>query len=83
MPSQAALERGSAVARDILEAHREANNGTWPETVAVRISLSQTTSLGSSTNRIRLRASRSLSLLSNLCSWSFERYLLAAVQIVY
>ncbi|EIE25813.1 hydrogenobyrinic acid a,c-diamide cobaltochelatase, partial [Coccomyxa subellipsoidea C-169] len=37
MPSQAALERGSAVARDILEAHREANNGTWPETVAVNL----------------------------------------------
>jgi hypothetical protein len=39
MPSQAALERGSAVARDILEGHREANGGAWPETVAVRISV--------------------------------------------
>ncbi|KAK9915657.1 hypothetical protein WJX75_002261 [Coccomyxa subellipsoidea] len=37
MPSQAALERGSAVARDILEGHREANGGAWPETVAVNL----------------------------------------------
>ncbi len=36
MPSQAALERGSAVAKDILDGHREANGGAWPETVAVR-----------------------------------------------
>ena len=35
MPSQAALERGSAVARDILDGHRDTNGGAWPETVAV------------------------------------------------
>ncbi|CAL8470018.1 g9560 [Coccomyxa elongata] len=37
MPSQAALERGSAVAKDILDGHREANGGAWPETVAVNL----------------------------------------------
>ncbi len=36
MPSQAALERGSAAARGILKAHRDANAGSYPETVAVR-----------------------------------------------
>ena len=36
MPSQAALERGSRVAAAILQAHRDANGGAWPETVAVR-----------------------------------------------
>ncbi len=35
MPSQAALERGSQVAAAILQAHRDANGGAWPETVAV------------------------------------------------
>lgn len=35
MPSQAALERGAAAGQGILKAHRDANNGTYPETVAV------------------------------------------------
>ena len=35
MPSQAALERGAAVGQGILQAHRHANSGTYPETVAV------------------------------------------------
>jgi magnesium chelatase subunit H len=35
MPSQAALERGTAVAKDILDSHKEFNGGAWPETVAV------------------------------------------------
>ena len=35
MPSAAALERGAAAARGILKAHRAANDGTYPETVAV------------------------------------------------
>ena len=35
MPSQAALERGNAVGAAILQAHRDANGGAWPETVAV------------------------------------------------
>lgn len=35
MPSQAALERGRAAAEGILKAHRDANNGAYPETVAV------------------------------------------------
>ena len=38
MPSQAALERGTAVAAAILEAHRKANAGAWPETVSVSCS---------------------------------------------
>lgn len=38
MPSQAALERGAAAAKGILKAHRQANNGTYPETVAVSAS---------------------------------------------
>lgn len=37
MPSQAALERGAAAAQAILKAHRDANNGTYPETVAVSL----------------------------------------------
>lgn len=37
MPSQAALERGTAVARDILESHQNTSGGAWPETVAVRV----------------------------------------------
>ncbi|KAL3147924.1 Magnesium chelatase, variant 2 [Trebouxia sp. C0010 RCD-2024] len=37
MPSQAALERGAAAAQAILKAHRDANNGTYPETVAVNL----------------------------------------------
>jgi hypothetical protein len=36
MPSAAALQRGSEVAAAILAAHRNANSGAWPETVAVR-----------------------------------------------
>ena len=35
MPSQAALERGSAVAQGILDCHMQANGGAYPETVAV------------------------------------------------
>ena len=35
MPSQAALERGRAAAEGILKAHRDANAGAYPETVAV------------------------------------------------
>ena len=38
MPSQAALERGRAAAEGILRAHRNANQGAYPETVAVNIS---------------------------------------------
>ena len=36
MPSAAALQRGTAVAEAILESHRKANAGAWPETVSVR-----------------------------------------------
>lgn len=36
MPSQAALERGWAVAQGILDSHKQANAGAHPETVAVR-----------------------------------------------
>ena len=36
MPSQAALERGSAVAHGIIDSHKQANAGAYPETVAVR-----------------------------------------------
>ena len=35
MPSQAALERGSAVAQGIIDSHMQANGGAYPETVAV------------------------------------------------
>ena len=35
MPSQAALERGSAVAQGIIDSHKQANAGAYPETVAV------------------------------------------------
>jgi len=35
MPSQAALERGAAAGKGILKAHRDANHGTYPQTVAV------------------------------------------------
>ncbi len=35
MPSQAALERGAAAAKGILKAHTDANQGTYPQTVAV------------------------------------------------
>ena len=35
MPSQAALERGSAVAQGIIDSHMQANAGAYPETVAV------------------------------------------------
>ena len=35
MPGQAALERGGAAGQGILQAHRDANNGAYPETVAV------------------------------------------------
>jgi magnesium chelatase subunit H len=37
MPSPAALERGAAVARAILEDHARQNNGAYPETVAVNL----------------------------------------------
>ncbi|EFN54112.1 hypothetical protein CHLNCDRAFT_25038 [Chlorella variabilis] len=37
MPSLAALDRGSKAAEAILQAHREANDGAWPETVAVNL----------------------------------------------
>lgn len=37
MPSQAAMERGSQAAEAILSAHRAANNGDYPETVAVNL----------------------------------------------
>ena len=33
MPSVAALERGSQAGRQIVEAHRKANDGAYPETV--------------------------------------------------
>ena len=36
MPSQAALERGSAVAQGIIDSHMQSNAGAYPETVAVR-----------------------------------------------
>ena len=35
MPSQAALEHGAAAGKGILKAHRDANHGTYPQTVAV------------------------------------------------
>jgi hypothetical protein len=37
MPSAAALKRGSAAAAAILDAHRKANGGAYPETVAVNL----------------------------------------------
>lgn len=37
MPSAAARERGGSVAQSILEQHRAANGGAWPETVAVNL----------------------------------------------
>ncbi|KAG2423878.1 hypothetical protein HXX76_014932 [Chlamydomonas incerta] len=37
MPSPAAMARGSAVAAAILEQHRAANAGAWPETCAVNL----------------------------------------------
>lgn len=37
MPNAAALERGSEVGRLVLEAHRSANGGALPETVAVNL----------------------------------------------
>ena len=37
MPSAAAMERGRAAAEAILVAHREQNEGAWPETVAVNL----------------------------------------------
>ena len=37
MPSLAALERGAAAAAAVLVAHRQANEGAWPETVAVNL----------------------------------------------
>eukprot|EP00873_Tetraselmis_striata_P036146 jgi/Tetstr1/456410/TSEL_043144.t1 len=37
MPSTAALQRGTAAAMGILDAHREANAGAYPETVAVNL----------------------------------------------
>ena len=37
MPSPAALARGTAVADAILDAHRAANAGAWPETLAVNL----------------------------------------------
>lgn len=41
MPSPAASERGAAVAEAILDSHRKANEGAWPETIAVSIASSQ------------------------------------------
>ena len=38
MPSLAALERGTAVGKAILDSHQAANNGAWPETVSVSLS---------------------------------------------
>ena len=37
MPSVAAMQRGSAAAEAILSAHKAANGGEWPETVAVNL----------------------------------------------
>lgn len=37
MPGPAATERGAAAAAAILEAHRAANGGAWPETLAVNL----------------------------------------------
>lgn len=37
MPGLAALERGAAAAAAVLDAHRAANGGAWPETVAVNL----------------------------------------------
>ena len=37
MPSAAALQRGAAIAEAILDSHRTANAGAWPETVSVRL----------------------------------------------
>jgi magnesium chelatase subunit H len=37
MPSPGALVRGRQIARRILEQHRAANNGAWPETVALML----------------------------------------------
>lgn len=37
MPSAAAWERGSAVARNIVKQHQEEHGGAYPETVAVML----------------------------------------------
>jgi magnesium chelatase subunit H len=37
MPSAAAMARGKEAAEAILKAHREANDGAWPETMAVNL----------------------------------------------
>lgn len=37
MPNAAALQRGTAVAQSILEAHQDRNEGALPETVAVNL----------------------------------------------
>jgi magnesium chelatase subunit H len=37
MPSTAAETRGSAAAQSILDSHRAANDGAWPETLAVNL----------------------------------------------
>ena len=37
MPSLAAMDRGTKAGEAILVAHRAANNGAWPETVAVNL----------------------------------------------
>ncbi|KAL6750256.1 CobN/Magnesium chelatase-domain-containing protein, partial [Haematococcus lacustris] len=37
MPSPAAMERGAALAEAIIQQHREANEGAYPETVAVNL----------------------------------------------
>lgn len=37
MPGIAAVERGAAAAAAILTAHREANGGAYPETVAINL----------------------------------------------
>lgn len=37
MPSLSAMDRGSRAAEAILAAHQAANEGAWPETVAVNL----------------------------------------------
>lgn len=44
MPSVAALERGTEAGRQIVEAHRKANAGAYPETV--RLSSTETSTPG-------------------------------------
>jgi magnesium chelatase subunit H len=37
MPGPAAEARGAAAAQAVLDAHRAANGGAWPETVAINL----------------------------------------------